>query len=571
MNQYDVARRFPSRGRIRVLKVGLAAVAIGALLALGPASLWNGPSVLGTTSAASRSPTSSAAAPAAFPSVTTGSHRSHSVPAVSAAVEVGAPRLVQPIPSAFWGLNVVATHGFGSKAAAAINATPVDYIRFPGGLLGEEYNYTSGVITATNGAQSNAGTTVAQFVSTCETFNCHAILQLPAEIDSPATDAYYANYVVHTLKFQPAYWEIGNDPSGWTHYKTPWSQWATKGGGNTTPVGFALEVGTIITAVTLVDPGAHFLALGTTDWVQSNGIYYDKSWVSELAAVDGTVLSGITIHSYINGGGPTNPSWAELFANLHGIYSLPAQVEADRSYIQAACPTCTNLQVFVSEINAAQLNSYTDLLTTFAGPLYIAAEVTQGLNLQVSNLDWFCYVCTYQGAWSQGGKTWQMQYYLFEDMLNHLENGTLTTTVAGPSWLMASATFTRGSGLSLLLVNVNTTHAARVNLSESRLEFGASATEYLWKSGSGLPTSSSITIGNTIRVPTHSILLISVGSKGVHRGPYPTTSADHHHATIGSMDNLPFTGASAPGTATISAVPPAPSGFSPLARRAPEA
>ena len=434
----------------------------------------------------------------------------------SGSVVVGAFSKATAIPSAFWGLNVEATDRFNSVDAASVAATPVTFVRFPGGNLGEEFNYTSGIITDITGGQSRSDTSTATFVASCKQFGCHAIMQLPAEINKPATAAYYAAYVVHTLGYQPAYWEIANDPSGWTHFNVPWSQWKTSGGGNTTPAPFAALVQTYIKAILAVDPAAKFIALGAGAW----GTSFAKPWVEELARVDGHALSGISVHSYITGGGPSNPTDAELFANLNAAASLSNQVTADQSYIKAACPTCTNLGVFVSEVNAAQKSTYTKLLTSFAGTLYLAALTVQGLASHATSLDWFCYDCGYNGAWSQSPEKWQMQYYLFSDIMTHLETDTLPTTVTGPSTFYGMATYDK-SGLALLLVNVGTTTAVNVNVASSGFILGrAGVSEYSWQDGSGLPTKSSVTLSSTVKVAPLSIVLLTVGTSGT-KSPAP--------------------------------------------------
>jgi len=420
---------------------------------------------------------------------------SSSVPPASGRVLVGAFSDATPISSAFWGINVQSTNRFNSTDAASVAATPVTFVRFPGGNLGEEFNYTSGIITNITGAQSRSETSTQAFITACQRFHCNAILQLPAEIDQPGTAAYYAAYVVHTLGYQPAYWEIGNDPSGWTHFNVSWSKWATERGGNTTPAPFATLVQTYIKAVLAVDPAAKFLALGAGAGSKN----YAKSWVEELARVDGHALSGISVHSYIEGG-PSNPTDAQLFANLNGPYSLSPQVSADRSYITAACPTCTNLGVFVSEINAAEVSPYNQLLPSFAGTLYLAAETVQGLALEVANLDWFAYDCHYTGAWSQEPQKWQMQYYLFSDLMTHLENETLPTTVTGPSTLYAMATYD-GSSLALLLVNVNTTTSVQLNLSAAGFSPAVPLTQYLWVNGTPLPVETQLPAGESLVLP----------------------------------------------------------------------
>ena len=438
---------------------------------------------------------------------------------VTGNVAVGSFSSASAIPSAFWGVNVAAAQRFDPADAAAVAATPVTYLRFPAGVLAEEFNYTSGVITSLTGARSDATTSTKEFVTSCKKISCRAIMQLPAEIDSPATAADYASYVVHTLGYQPAYWEIGNGPAGWTHFDVPWSEWKSKGGGNTTPLPFANLVHAYIAAVLKVDPAGQFLALGAGMGAGD----YSKPWVEELAKVDGKELAGISVHSYIEGG-PSNPTDAELFANLNGVYSLPAQVPADQSYIKAACPSCTKLQIFVSEINAAEDSPYSKLLPTFAGTLYIAAETVQGLTLHVANLDWFAYDSDYAGSWSRHPMDWQKQYYLFSDLMTHLYPDTLPTTVTGPSTLYGIATYGQ-SGLALLLVNVGTTSAVEANVASAGFVLGrADVTEYSWQSSAKQPSKETISLTSTVDVPAESIVLLTVSAGGM-KSPVPVSAA----------------------------------------------
>jgi hypothetical protein len=471
---------------------------------------------------------------------------SFSGPTVAGSVAVGAFSKATPVSPEFWGINVEATDRFNSADAASVATTPVSYIRFPGGRLGEELNYTSGIITdVTNGAQTRVDTTTATFVAACKQISCHAIMQLPAEIDKPSTAAYYAAYVVRTLGYQPAYWEIGNDPAGWTHFGAAWSAWKNGNTGNITPAPFATLVQSYIKAVLAVDPAAKFLALGAG----VAGTNYAKAWVEDLARVDGHQLSGISVHSYSEGG-PSNPTDTELFANLNGLYSVYTQVTTDQQYISEACPNCTNLGVFVTEINAAENSPYTGLLTSFAGTLYLAADAVEGLASHASNLDWFCYDCGYNGAWSKGPEKWQMQYYLFTDLMPHLDDETLPTTVTGPSTFYGMTTY-NGSGLALLLVNVNTTTSVDLNLSGAGFSPTASLRQYLWVNGTPLPVQSQLPAGKSIDMPPLSIAVL-VGPLRSDPATYPvvftesglpsgsewsvTLNGDLHTSTSSSID-----------------------------------
>jgi len=420
---------------------------------------------------------------------------------VSATINVDKPIYDAAVPSAFWGTNVLAENGFGSSDAVAIENTPARYIRFPGGTLGDEFNYTSGVITNPDGSTTKATVTVQAFITVCHEIGCSAIFQLPAEINNSKVAAYYANYVVKTLGFQPAYWEIGNSPPSWTHYNVPWSHWSTTKGDKITPTAFAQTVGSYIKAVKAVDPKAHFtaLALGAAN--------YDKTWISTLAQLEGKNLSGISIHSYTMGSSPANPTWADLLANLNGQYGLATQVNLTRGYIKAACPTCTT-KVFVTESNAAEVNNYTALDSTFAGTLYVAAATIQALHLRLANLDWFCYSCNFGGSWKVGSKDWSQQYTLFSQMMTQLGANTLWTTVSGPSTFYATATY-GVAGLAILMVNANVTSSVSVNLSHTGIISGSIISRERWVNGSAGPTNSSFTLGGSVTAPPMSISIIS--------------------------------------------------------------
>jgi hypothetical protein len=471
----------------------------------------------------------------------------------SATVSVANISEAKSLGWSFWGVNVAAEQKFTTTDAMNIANTPVTFIRFPGGIVGEEYNYTTGLITNVDGSTVQ-GTNISDFVTACDAIDCHAILQLPTEIDQPWTAAYYAYYVVHTLHFQPAYWELGNSVPGWTHFGTKWSQWGTRGGNAITPALFAAEVLTYVSAVKAVDSKAHFIALGVAMGVPD----YAKTWVSEVALVDGSVLSGISVHSYTMNGPPSTPTWSGLLANLNGKYSLPEQVAADRSYMVAECPTC-NLKLFVSEANGAEDSNYTTLLPTFAGELYIAGDTAQAINLRLTNLDWFCYDCNYGGAWETSVNAWQPQYKLFTQMMVNLGSKSLETKVTGPSTFYAASTYS-SAGLALLFVNTNMTSKVSVKLSQTGILSGAQANQEQWVSTGNGPTNKSITIGSTLTIPALSITILTVAPNGIGEGVnfHPA----HHHAKAAHGSAVPSVSHPVPPTSVpvSHAAPAQPSG-----------
>jgi hypothetical protein len=470
--------------------------ATGVGSAAGPAPAGTaGPTLLGAPGNSLLAPTAGAATPSA-------------TSYYSASVTTAALRDAQATPWTFWGVNVAAVQQFTKTDASSVAQTPVNFLRYPGGLLGEELNFTSDVVTNNNGATQKASTSVAAFVAACRSIGCHAIVQLPVEIDQPQTAAYYARYVVHTLGFQPAYWELGNAAPGYKHFGVPWSKWGRERGEGMNPTLFADTVARYITAVKAVDSGARFLAfgsgMGATD--------YAKQWIEEIVAVDGHRLSGISLHSYYIGSVPKDPTWSDLFANLNGYYSLPKQMAADRGFIRDTCATC-HLKVFVTEANAAENNRYDSLLSTFAGTLYLAADATQALNLRINNVDWFCYDAHYPGAWRVDNH-YQMQYTLFAKMLTQLKGKVVPSTVSGPSTFYAVATY-GFSGLALLMVNLATGKYVNVDLAKAGFVLGSKVDVSQWVNGASHPESTTRTLRDTLSLPPLSITVLSVGRSGV--------------------------------------------------------
>ena len=247
------------------------------------------------------------------------------------------------------------------------------------------------------------------------------------------------------------------------------------------------------------------------------------NYISEVAKLDGKNISGVSVHSYVVGGAPAHPTAAEFLANLNGKYSLDNSVTEARGYLASACPKC-NLKVFVTEANGAEVNAFTQLLPTFAGTTYVAADAVQALNLRVTNLDWFAYDSSYPGAWETRAGPGE-QYTLMSQMMNHLGPRTLATTVTGPSLFFAVATYGSSSGLALLMVNANVTQSLNVDLSKAGILAGASVHVEQWKNGSVGPTNSSLTFLTSITIPAFSITILTVSPSGLDGGTAPT----HHH------------------------------------------
>ena len=405
------------------------------------------------------------------------------------------------ISSAFWGINVVPTLPFNVSEASQLATTPVTYIRYPGGNPTEQLNYTSGNITNNNGSVSRAVNNASNFVASCEAIGCHAILGLPAEIDSPATAAYYVNYVEHTLNFTPNYWEIGNEPSAWKHFDQPWKNWSNLTTRTVTTAQFTALLLNYTAALRAVDNKTPIIAPALGQGYP-NGTITCLKWCGPVVAADGANLSAVSVHSYVAYPPPKDTSLASYFSRLGtSPFALPTVVPKDRAVI--AKSYSGSLPLFVDEVGV--VNSFNGSQKVFGdytkqlyGGLFQAAEVTQFLALNVSNVDWFDWASTAGFGWyGSGSGPWSPIGRVFQTFMTQLYGEYDNTTVLGPSTLYAAAT-TDGTNLSLLVVNVNTTGSFSFPLSTL---FSGAVNETSWAEGSNITVNS--TAANTNATAVH--------------------------------------------------------------------
>ncbi|MGC2288628.1 MAG: hypothetical protein WA688_02060 [Thermoplasmata archaeon] len=419
-------------------------------------------------------------------------------PSVTVSITVDAAAPTTPLPS--WGLNVAATHDFNSSDAKLVADTPARFLRFPSGTFTESLNWTSGVLTQPDGVTDHATTTLAAFVGACQQIQCEAILGLPAEIDEPSTAAYYVAYTERTLGFHPAYWEIGNEPSTWSHFGQPWSQWGTPGTG-VTPSQYAVLVEQYIAAIRQVDPSTPILGLAAAE--QGN----PTAWIPPLLALDGKELAGISIHAYPAVPTPVLVSPIRYFSSLsYGEYAIPTVVPGYLATIASSCPECS-VDLFLTETGTTDggTGAYAGYDASFDGALYEAAEVTQLLAQKVENVDWFTFQGGYAGAWVTPAAQPTPTFLLFRDIITQLGSDSLPTTVAGYPGVYAVATTGAPHGYALLVVNTNV--ASRVMFDLARAGFAqptVSAT--YWPNGASGPVETNFS-GSAVLAPVSVALL----------------------------------------------------------------
>ena len=390
-----------------------------------------------------------------------------------------------PIPAPSWGVNVAAAHVFNTSDAQLVAETPARVLRFPGGDFTEWLNWTSGLLTEPDGAVTRATTSLTEFVTACESIRCEAILELPAEIDEPATAAYYVAYTEKTLGFLPAYWEIGNEPSTWTHFDQPWSDWGSPGP-KVSPSQYAVVVQQYIAAIRQIDPTTPILGLAGAEESDL------AAWIPPLLSLDGDQLAGISVHAYPAVPTPVLVSPVQYFSSLtDGQYSLPTVVPEYQSLLASSCPNCS-VGLFLTETGTSDggTGAYAGYDSGFEGALYVAAEITQLLPQRIENVDWFTFQGGYAGSWVTSTAAPTPTFILMSRFVPELGSDYVPTTVTGFPNVYAAGTTTGSQAYALLVVNTNVASQVTFNLSRAGFS-GPTVTALYWPDGSPAPTETS--------------------------------------------------------------------------------
>ena len=237
-------------------------------------------------------------------------------PPASADVDVQWNATPTNLSNGFWGADVRVFSEIGSPQVSEWQTSPLTVARWPGGAVADGYNYTSNVITKNGGGtlhSSSRRTAVHHVVSTGP---LRGHLRVPAEINQPATAAYYVSYTENTLHFHPAFWEIGNEPGLWEEFNLPWSQWHLGSDSPVTPAQYAQVVHAYIAAMRAVDPTIRIIGLPGTGL----GASQETTWLADTVAVNGPNLSAVAIHVYSAGDGNGTPTPSGLLCELDGSW-----------------------------------------------------------------------------------------------------------------------------------------------------------------------------------------------------------------------------------------------------------
>jgi hypothetical protein len=325
--------------------------------------------------------------------------------------------------------------------------------------------------------------------------HCDWYVGLPAEINNPGYIGYEAKWLVNTEHFPPTYWSIGNEPESYANWNCPWTRWATCTG-TPTAKQWAAEVLAYSKAIRAVVPTAKIIG------IQAVGSY--SNFIPVLASsAAAKYLYAIAFHDYPP---PSGKGTADFLASLTGPYALTAEAQQVRTRITAANSTLARLPIFVGEFNGGPCPVPSPLDQEFPDVLLYMGTVIQGLEANVSELDYFAlandgfslvgltYVPYPTGTWME-----EMNSVRYGDAYNYTISGDVSNV-----W---SVEWVSGQSTSLMVVNANPSHQLSLNVG-TNFTVGSSGRTIFWNGTGDQPVVTSVTLTQYYAVPPQTILLI---------------------------------------------------------------
>ncbi len=325
--------------------------------------------------------------------------------------------------------------------------------------------------------------------------HCDWYVGLPGEINSPSYAAYEANWLVHTLKFTPTYWSIGNEPESYANWNCPWTTWATCTG-TPTASEWAAEVLAYAKAIRSVDPTAKIIGIQSYD--------YNSPFIAKLAASPAAkYLYAIAFHDYPP---PSVSGKTDYLSLLTSEYSATTEINYVRSEITKANASLANLPIFIGEFNGGPCPIPSAFDQEFPDVLLYMATVVQSLRANLTELDYFALandgfslLSTSYKPYPTGEWMKEMNSIRFGDAYNY--------TIAGGVGNVWSVEWADGSSDALMVVNANTSQQLSLNVG-SNFAVGSAGHTIFWNGSASGPVVSSVTLSQYYAIPPESILLL---------------------------------------------------------------
>jgi hypothetical protein len=369
------------------------------------------------------------------------------------------------LSSQFWGTTQNNEVRMFRGETNAVNATPARVLVWPGAMAGEDYNpLTETHYDTYSGVPRHALTNESQFVAMCKATHCTAIVQVPAEIDNASFAQKVVNYTEVNLSFHPAYWMIGNEPELWGHWKVPWKDWPTTSTAGPTPTQFGHEVIAYVKAIRAVDNTTPILGLPASGC--TCGSWTFEQWISDVLNVTGpNLIQAVAFHEYPAGWlGTGNGSLEAFYGTIQSAAGITPRVTSARQAVRTGCGDC-NVSVLISELGSAlSWSTYGQYAFGFSGSLSLASQVTQAMDVNLTNLDLFATELQTANSWFNPTGLARIDYTTYSQMFDHLGTQAFRVNLTGLGHtLYGIDTLAPGDHgrQDLMVVNDNITHPTR--------------------------------------------------------------------------------------------------------------
>lgn len=423
----------------------------------------------------------------------------------------------------FWGVNAQTAKADSISSDSGVgnllNNSSVRSVRY--GQQTEEcdlLNNTLWSAGAAGGTHTNGCPfSIPAFKQWCvaATIQCHSIIELPAEIDNPTLDAQLAKYIVTNLSFQPTFWTVGNEPTGWTHWGKMWWNWKTGDALTPTATQYASELLNVTAAVLAVDPGAEFIGLEAA-------CDCNTAWFTAVAqaAVGHPEIYAIAYHQYPTATQSTTQSDSVFLQPLDNS-THPENLSASYHQVWNAiqCGTCEkSLPIEVDEYNHGSSTTPPPADGQYVNALYTVASIAQAEEVNLTRFVFFDLQTSSTSSFGysmlKGNDAIDPVGTLYQNLTGSFTPGgsvynVSVKTVATNVW---SSLMVNANNYTLLVANANLTDT--LNLSVSGVfPTGGTGTVISWAPSQNAPTvTHGVVIATHYTIPAEGLLFLRVHS-----------------------------------------------------------
>lgn len=393
-----------------------------------------------------------------------------------------------------------------AKVGSFLNSTPITWFRFGGN--GSGYDPTTGIDYAPPaGGGTYVGTpdlvwNLTWFKGWCQSRvpSCLWLGYLPAEENNTTLAVHVAEWYHTQLGFAPQLWQLGNEPSGWTHFGLNVTGWSTSDDSTVSPSAYAGMARAYVAAIRGIYPLDRFVGIEAA-------CACDQNEASATASAVGAEVAAMAFHTYPSTSA-SSTSLGGFYAALDSATNLSSQTERFASAVQSACATCPSLPLQIGEYQSGPLPTFSPFAATYAGAPFLAASVIQAITANVSTFTVFNSGALFNPT--RGAPTFEG--LLYQRLLANLTMGAdyaapiPTPGVTGVYSLLVH----NGSRSALLVVNTNLSYALDLSVPSTIFPTAMTGSEWSWGPGQAVPTANrSIVLPGAYTIPPQGILLVA--------------------------------------------------------------